>query len=141
MAIAYSTFTDAQIEEFLAQARHAVMATIKRDGSAQLSPVWFLFRGGKLYTGINNNSAKYFNIKRDPRVTLCIDAGHPDARSVIIYGMAELIDEKSAWLDEIERSIALHYHDSVEAAEAYLKLLDGSVIAVTPTKIFGQDYN
>ena len=144
MAIDYSTMTVARLEEFLATPRHAVMATIKRDGSPQLSVLWFLFRKGKLYTSIFNSSAKYFNIRRDSRVTLCIDAGHPDARSVTIYGNAELIEEKSAWSDEIERSLAYRYHDSAEAAEAYLQLTkgpDGSVIIVTPIKILSQDYS
>lgn len=136
--------TDEQIDEFLRTPRNAVMGTSRRDGSPQLSAIWFIMREGKLCTTIYNNSAKYYNIKRDPRVVVCVNAPHPDARSVTIFGIAELVGQESDIYREIEHKTALNYHDSVEAAEAYRAGAgDGlaSAVIVTAAKIISQDYN
>ena len=136
--------TDEQIDEFLRTPRNAVMGTIRKDGSPQLSAIWFIMREGKLCTTIYNSSAKYYNIKRDPRVVVCVNAPHPDARSVTIFGTAELLGQESDIYDKIERDTALNYHDSAEAAEAYRASAGeglASVVIVTATKIISQDYN
>ena len=144
MTINPETMTEEQIEEFLQTPRNAVIGTSRKDGSPQLSAIWFIMQDGQLCTTIYNNSAKFYNIRRDPRVVICVNAAHPDARSVTIFGTAELVTHKSPIYREIERAVALNYHDSVEAAEAYLASMDegpSSAVIVTARKIISQDYN
>lgn len=120
------------------------MGTIRKDGSPQLSAIWFLYREGKLYSYLYNSSAKYFNIRRDPRVTVCVNAAHPDARSVTLFGTAELVSNDTGQYRRLERELALHYHDTAEAAEAYLSGAEdqaSSAVIVTPHKIISHDYN
>ena len=136
--------TAEQVEQFMSEPRNAVMGTIRKDGSPQLSAIWFLYREGKLYSYLYNSSAKYFNIRRDPRVTVCVNAAHPDARSVTLFGTAELISNDTEQYRRLERELALHYHDTAEAAEAYLASEEdqaSSGVVVTPLKIISQDYN
>ena len=138
------TMRPAEIEAFLADSRHAVIATSRANCSPQLSPIWYLYRDGKLYAGIDTGSAKYRNLMRDPRVSVCVDGAYPDARYVVIYGMAKFIREASARRDDIVRAIYLRYHETSEEAERSLRENSGSgsvVLVVTPQKIFGQDYN
>jgi PPOX class probable F420-dependent enzyme len=133
-----------QMEQFLAKPRNAVMGTVRRNGSPQLSTIWFLYRNGKVYCCMHNSSAKYFNIQRDPRVVICVPGAHPDARSVTIYGTAELIPSNTDMYLRLERELAYRYHESPEEAEAYLDDYDGenaSVAVVTPAKLIGEDYN
>jgi len=120
------------------------MATSRKDGSPQLSTIWFIFREGKLYSFMYNASAKYFNIRRNPKVAVCVSAAHPDARSVTIYGTAELVSEKTDLYHRVERELALLYHDTVEESEAYLENADdgeASAVIVTPYRIIALDYN
>lgn len=136
--------TPEQVDEFLSEPRNAVMGTVRKDGSPQLSAIWFIYRAGKLYSNMYRSSAKYFNIRRDPRVVVCVNAAHSDARSVTIYGTAELIGEGTELFDWVDREMALQYHPTVEAAEAYLEGVDNegiSAVVVTPYKIISQDYN
>ena len=143
MTIEFTSMTPEQVEQFLAVPRNVVMGTVRKDGSPQLSAIWFVYRDGKLYTTVYNSSAKYFNIKRDPRVVVCVNAAHPDARSVTLFGTAELHDKTSDIYAQIDRELALRYHDTVEAAEAYMNIADddaSSLIVVTPSKIISQDY-
>ena len=144
MTIEPTSMTEVQIEQYLAEPRNAVMGTIRKDGSPQLSAVWFVYRDGKMYTNLYNSSAKYFNIKRDPRVVICVNAAHPDARSVTLFGTAELHGKDSGIYAHIERELALRYHETAEAAEAYIAISDddeSSVVVVSPNRIISQDYN
>jgi len=144
MAIEFTDMTDQQMADFLAEPRHAAVATTRKDGSPQLSAVWFVYRDGKIFFDIYNRSAKYFNIRRDPRVAVLVDAGCPDARTVTLYGHAELIEEPSSFRDELEWAIARQYHDSEEEAVKYMETAVGppsSMVVVTPYRILGQDYN
>ena len=144
MSIEPVSMTQEELEQFLAEPRNAVMGTARRDGSPQLSAMWFTYREGKLYTSLYQSSAKYFNIRRNPKVAFCVNAAHPDARSVTIYGTAELIGEESGMFKQVERELAFHYHSTSEAAEAYLAISDdgaSSVLVITPYKIISQVYN
>ena len=144
MSYEFKTMGTGEIDEFLAVTRHAVMGTNRIDGSPQLSPVWYLRREEKFYTSVYGNSAKCFNIKRDPRVTICVDGVYPDARYVVIYGTAEIVVERSAWRDEIEKAIAYRYHESREEAEQYLRETSrtgAALLVVSPQKILSGNYN
>ena len=144
MSYESTTMTPAEIDNFLAQKRHAVIATNRPDGPPQISPVWYLHRDGKMYVGIDSGSAKYRNLKRDPRISLCVDGAHPDARYVIFYGTAELVEEPSAWRDEIGKAIARRYHETAEEVERAVHEMaePGSVLLVlTPGKVISMNYN
>ncbi len=69
-----------QIKAFLDEPRHAIHAVVRPNGDAQLSPIWFVYEADRLYFSVFQESAKYRHLCRNPRITLCIDAGHPDAR-------------------------------------------------------------
>ena len=144
MSINFTTMDTDEINAYLADTRHAVVGTNRKDGSPQLSPVWYLHRDGKIYTSVYDNSAKCFNLRRDPRVTVCVDGTCPDSRYVVIYGTVEFYREQSAWREEIERAIALRYHETVEQAESYLRETAGPggvLLIITPQKVLSGNYN
>ena len=145
MAAVIPAMTQAQVEDFLEASRHAIVGTNRRDGPPQLSPVWYLYEKGRFYIGVLAATAKYRNLQRDPRISLCVDGGHPDARAVMIQGSAELIEAESPWREEILRRINRRYHDSDEAARRYDEISRDrgprGLIVVTPEKIISQDFN
>ncbi len=145
MAAEFSKMSHEQIDEFLNASRHAIFAANRIDGPPQLSPIWYLYEDGKIYINVGRDSAKYRSLSRDPRVSICVDGGHPDARSITIYGTAELILDNTTWRSDKFFSIFRRYIDSDEEARGYIEQwtleTDGVLIVVTPTKILALDYN
>ena len=144
MAYPSITMTPAEIDRFLADTRHAVIATNSIDGPPQLSPVWYLYRDGNVYAGIDSGSAKFRNLRLDPRVSLCVDGAYPDARYVVVYGTVECVEEGSSWRDEIIRAISVRYHETSEEAERSLSDSPGPdsvLLVIKPYKMFGKNYN
>ena len=110
-----------------------------------MSPIWFVYEADRLYFSALQESAKYRHLRRNPRITLCIDAGHPDARAVTLSGTAELITEDSPERTDLEWRIVRRYHDSDEAAHRYQASIadqgPDALIAVSPERIIGWDFN
>jgi PPOX class probable F420-dependent enzyme len=145
MSYQCTELSQTQVEAFLQAPRFAVVGTNRVDGPPQLTPVWYLYENNQIYVSIYLNSAKYRNLRRDPRIGVCIAGEHPDARAVMIYGTVELIQEDSTWFNEICWRLVRRYYDSDEEAQSYLDSEAGggdSVLAVvTPEKIIAEDYN
>jgi PPOX class probable F420-dependent enzyme len=79
-------------ERHLATTINAVVGTIRRDGSIQLSPNWYLWTGEAIMVSTTRSTAKVHNVRRDPRATVCIDDSET-GRYVTIAGPAEVIDD------------------------------------------------
>lgn len=145
MAIEFASMTQQQIDAYLQAPRHAVVATNRVDGAPQISPVWFLYEQGNIYIGFDAGSAKHRCLQRDPRISICIDAGHPDARAVTIYGTAKIIEHRTPWRDDMFWRITRRFTESDEEARRFIEETTSSadevLIVVTPTKIIARDYN
>lgn len=134
-----------QIQAFLEAPRHAIAAVLRPDGAPQLSPIWFLYEDERLYFSTLLRSAKFRQLSRDPRIALCIDAGHPDARAVSISGTAEFMSDESPERADLEWRILRRYHESDEDARHYESTIategPSALVVVTPERIIGWDYN
>ena len=134
-----------QIDAFLAAPRHAIVATLRTDGSSQLSPVWYVFEESRFHFSTFVGAAKCRHLRQNSRIAICVDGAHPDARFVSIYGTAEIIEEDSPWRDELEWRIMRRYHDSDEAAHRYEAELAGqgpsALLVVSSEQVMGWDYN
>ncbi len=134
-----------QIDAYLAETRHAIVGVIRSDGAPQLSPVWILCENGKIYFSVFVDSAKFRHLERDSRISLCIDAGHPDARAVMIQGTVELIQEQSAWSEDLSWRIHRRYHETEEEARLFESQMNSqgpsALVAVSPQRIIGRDFN
>lgn len=74
---------------FLHRQPNLVLGTIRRDGSPQASPVWYLWTGTSFLVSTIQATAKWANLRRDPRCSVCVD--DPDTgRMVVAYGRAVL---------------------------------------------------
>lgn len=72
---------------FLLERRFAVAATIKPDGTPHQTVMWYNVRGDKMFINTQVGAAKVKNLKRDPRIFLCIE---DEYRYVSVEGRAEL---------------------------------------------------
>ena len=135
--------TKAQIEAFLAPPRHAIVATNRADGPPQVTPVWYLYDEGKLYISAGAGTVKVQKLRRDPRVTICVDGGHPDARYVILQGTVTILEPNDPLQEQMRWRIIRHYYDTEEEAQRYYATIRDSLsvlIVLTPEKISSQDF-
>jgi len=122
----------------LEQSVNAVVATIKQDGSAQLTPVWFHWDGEVIRFSITKDRVKYSHLRRDPRIAICIDSGRSrDVGYVTIYGEAELNDRPEEILEPIRR-IRRRYQGEERAAQTTVDELCAAqrvLVSVRPQRI------
>ena len=85
-----------EIDEAIEYARrnhHAVLATLKQDGSPQLSPVTVGVDGdGRVIISTRQTAYKVRNVRRDPRVWLCAFPDGFYGRWVQIEGTADIVE-------------------------------------------------
>ena len=119
--------------------RTAKIASVRADGRPHVAPVWFDLDGDTLVFTTWHATVKAANIRRDPRISLCVDDEIPPYAFVLIEGVATLSDD----LEELRRwatHIAGRYMGA-DLAESYGKRngVHGELLVrVVPTKIVGQ---
>ena len=62
---------------FLEDPSVAVIATLRADGSVQLSPVWHEWRDGGFNVWIIANDVKHRHLRRDPRLSIVVAESEP----------------------------------------------------------------
>jgi len=83
--------TEEEYRSFLLEgARTAILATVRADGRPHVAPIWFDLDGDRLVFTTGESTVKGRNMRRDPRVSLCIDEEKPPFHFVLIEGTAEL---------------------------------------------------
>jgi PPOX class probable F420-dependent enzyme len=81
--------TDA-VRQFLEERRFAVLATINPDGSPQQTVMWYQLRGDIIMMNTLAGRLKDLNVRRDPRVSICLEDGY---RYLSINGHVQIIDD------------------------------------------------
>jgi len=135
-------FSRAETSRFLRGRHVGVLATIGRDGRPVLTPIWYLYRGGKLLMRSGTDSAKVKNIRRDPRVTFCVQDERAPYASVTVYGSATIEPEEPG----LGAKMARHYLGAVAGA-AYMRVAAEEIqqsaeatIVVTPDRIRTENF-
>jgi len=79
-------------EALIKEQQLGILATLKKDGSPQLTPVNYAYQDGRVLISITKSRAKYHNIRRSSQVSFCIMK--PEGRPyVTIYGRAEIEEQ------------------------------------------------
>jgi PPOX class probable F420-dependent enzyme len=124
-----------KINAFLNGKHNAILATIKKDGSPQLTPMIYRWDGEQFWISTTKDRAKYSNIMRDPRISLCIDDA-ATTTTVIATGKAR-ITEENLWADTLK--IVERYRGPEQAA-AYVKSMQDKkepriILILKPEKV------
>jgi len=130
---------DAELSEFLMKGtRTAKIAGVKTDGSPVVSPVWFTVDDGDIIFTTMNTTLKYKTIRRDPRVSICVDDEAFPYGFAVIQGVANIselsIPELLLWTTKIAgRYVPEHLCKKFGERNA----VEGEVLVrVKPSKIF-----
>ena len=83
-----------ELIELLREPHLAYVATVNRDGSPQVTPVWVDTDGEAIVFNTARGRLKWRNLERDPRAAVTVvDVSSPEGRVLIARGRAELIED------------------------------------------------
>ena len=99
-----------ELLEFLRPRHHAILMTTRRDGRPQASPnTCGVDAEGRIVISTYPERAKAANIRRDPRVSVCVPSDDFNGPWVQVDGIAEVVDPP----------------DSVEPLVEYFRVISG----------------
>ncbi|MBM31752.1 MAG: hypothetical protein CL764_02720 [Chloroflexi bacterium] len=123
-----------KIETFLNKPRIAVVSTIKKDGTSQLSPNWYIYLDGAIYISTTKKRAKYWNLLRDNRVSLCIYSEPLANDYVVIEGKCDILPKEKIF-PITEEIVKLYVPvDLVLDRVAQIKKEDRVLLKIIPDK-------
>ena len=124
-------------DNFLKSQKILRLATINEKGMPHIVPVWYLYSQKKFYVGTNTRTQKAKNLKKNKRVSFCVDAGvhSPDIYGVMGQANAKIILEKTR-VKTIAKKILKRYFHSLEN-KSTKELLDDTdcIIEINPRKL------
>jgi PPOX class probable F420-dependent enzyme len=97
--------------EFLRGRHFAALATINKDGTPQLTAMWYLLEDDTIVMNTKVKRIKERNMRRDPRISVCILEGYS---YVTASGRVEMIDDPEIAQKDIYR-LAVRYNGEEEA--------------------------
>jgi PPOX class probable F420-dependent enzyme len=119
--------------------RTGKLATVREDGRPHVVPIWYDLDGDTFVFTTWHTTVKAANMRRDPRVCICIDDEDPPFAYVQIEGVAS-IEEDAEDLLHWATLIAGRYFGPAQA-ESYgeRNAVEGELLVrVTPTKIIAR---
>lgn len=111
---------------FLDEPRVAVLGTLRKDGSVQLSPVWHEWRDGGFNVWIGTDDVEARHLRRDPRLTVLVAGSEPPLKGVEVRGEARFVEQG---VTATAVRIATRYVGREEAAR-YVETLAGEDVIV-----------
>jgi len=130
------TFTDKECSFLLYGIRTGKLATTRADGRPHVVPVWFQMDGDTLIFTTEQNSVKAKNIRRDSRISLCVDDETPPYAYIMIEGTATLSDDPDALLYWATRIGGRYMGEDLAEAYGRRNGVLGELLArITPTKV------
>lgn len=124
-------------DEFLKSQKILRLATVGKNNTPHIVPVWYLYSAKKFYIGTNTRTQKAKNIKKNNKISFCVDTGvnTPNIYGVMGLGTANLILEESK-TKRIAKKILLRYFATLSKRSA-IELLDDTdcIIEIIPEKL------
>ena len=125
-----------QRDEFLKSQKVLRLATIGKDKTPHIVPVWYIYSSKKIYIGTNTRTQKAKNLKKNKQIAFCVDVGinAPNIFGVNGKGTANLIIEKTK-VKKIATKILLRYFKNMNNKSAIELLKDTNcIIEIIPEK-------
>ena len=132
--------TQEQWHEFVQTGtRTGKLAVTRADGRPHVTPIWFVLDHGDFVLTTHESSLKGKALRRDPRVSLCVDDERPPFSFVVVEGSATLDDEPGQ-LRHWATVIGGRYMGADRAAEygARNGVPGELVVRITPAKVVAQ---
>ena len=121
--------------EFLHEDHVAVISILNKDGSPQVTTIWYLLQeDGTLIMSTPGRTQKVQNLRRDPRIAVCVG---DERRSVSLYGRVTISEDQDVIRQDLERLSAHYIKDEAARAPALSFFLQEGRVAlhVKPVKV------
>jgi len=93
-----------ELHAFLTETKIFVkIGTIGEDGWPNVNPAWYEYDGQAFWLVTKALAGFCQNMRRDQRVTLCIDNPEPPYKRVMVRGRAEFVDDD--WVERARRMV------------------------------------
>ena len=89
-----------RVRAFLEEPRLCAMGTINRDGSPQVTAMWYELRGDVVILNTARGRIKERNLRRDPRLSICVMDG---PRAVTLSGRAAFVEDEARQAEDVRR--------------------------------------
>jgi PPOX class probable F420-dependent enzyme len=89
-------------DAFLRRMPNAILATYRRAAAPNLSPLWYLWTGEEFWISTLIWVAKVKNLRRDPRLSICVD-DPISGEYVTAYGTVQIVEDETVR----ERTLAI----------------------------------
>lgn len=88
--------TDRQLTDLMTSCWNMRIATLDHKGRINLTPMWFGWGGGKIYTF--GRGQKVVNLRRNPTCTVIVDRNEkfPELQAAMFQGQAVVLEDASA---------------------------------------------
>lgn len=128
----------------LAESSTVQVATIGRDGTPHLVPLFFVVRDGRITFWTHEKSQKVVNLRRDPRLTCLVERGErtEDVRFAQFRARAEL-DADPGLIEEVGRLLWERYVGAWDDAARTEQARRGRrrvVVTVHPDRVVTWDH-
>ena len=96
---------DSKLEAFLGEVMPAFLGTVRRDGSAQVVPVWYEYAEGAIWLNPTASRGWLAHLRRDPRLSLLFVDPRDMFRRAQVRGRVTDIDQAAgaAHIDQLAR--------------------------------------
>lgn len=130
-----------EVREFLMYStRTGKVATVREDGRPHIAPVWFVLdEDDRVIFTTWHETVKAANLRRDPRVSICVDDQQPPFSFVVIEGTAELEAQAQDMLDWTTRLARRYMGEDLADSYGKRNAVEGELLVrVTPEKIIAR---
>ena len=87
-------------EQYLRERNLAVLATGRKDGSPQVSTIYYDYDGADIVVSVTTDRAKWVNTQRQRRIGMVVNDGR---RQLVLYGSVAGVRDDPARLDAHKR--------------------------------------
>jgi nitroimidazol reductase NimA-like FMN-containing flavoprotein (pyridoxamine 5'-phosphate oxidase superfamily) len=138
----YNTWTEEQIQLYLADHRIGRLGTIDEEGFPHVVPMWYVLFEGLIYFSTRVPRKKIGNLRNNPNISFTVDSGErlDDYQGVLIQGRAEIIEDP-----EVLRryNIAFAHRHCGSEEHPYARLLSAHkvrIVRLAPVHVLTWDY-
>ena len=116
-----------------------VVSTLDKDGSSHLTTMWYLLADdGTLVMSTPGRNQKVKNLRRDPRIALCVG---DEARSVSLYGIVTISEDQALVRQDIEHLVERYVKDAGIRPQVIETLVQQSRVALRFTPEKGTEFS
>ena len=137
--------TEEEIWAFIEKQKSLQVATLNKDGSVQLTTLWFAIVDGAIVFETFTKSQKIVNLKRDPRIAVLLEDGtvYNELRGVTMNAIAE-VESDPERVHQLAKHVMIRNNPEVpkEALDEAAKQLAAkrSAVVIRPEKIVSWDH-